>query len=488
MIFNEENTVEKMLISVAQKCGWIYVETKDIQRTADSILVESWLQKALLRLNPITTTQAEQVICKLRAAIMSGCSPEELVHANDRFRKLLFEENSEPFGENGDNIPIRFFSDKPTENHCVVTNQWEFPRPSHEGGKRLDLVFIVNGIPLVIGEAKTPVRPQVTWADGAIDMLQYQHSIPEMFVPNVLAFACDGKELQYGGIGLPADKWGPWYADEKRRRGTLKDVEHNFKHLILPQRILDIYRYYTVFSATKNTKIKIVCRYQQYLGGEAIVQRVLNTSKNGTGPKNGLIWHFQGSGKSWLMVFAAQKLRHQNVLKAPTIVIVDDRLDLEDQITGDFTRAEIPNIESATDKNTLKKFFQQDQRKILITTIFKFGDVKRTISTRSNIIVMVDEAHRTQEKDLGAKMRLALPNAFFFGLTGTPINRRDHKTFAAFGADEDEGRYMSKYTFQNSVDDGATLELNFKTVPVEMHLDESSLQTEFDELTDQISE
>lgn len=489
MIFNEDNTVEQMIITAAQKCGWKYIEPQNIPRDTDSVLVETWLQDALIRLNNITASQASQVIYKLRAAIMSGASSSELIQANDRFRKLLFEENSEPFGENGDNINIRFFGEDETDNYCIVTHQWVFPRPSHDGGKRLDLVFIINGIPVVIGEAKTPVRPQITWADGATDILHYQKSIPEMFVPNILTFATEGKELYYGGIGLPVDKWGPWFADETRSHGTLINVENNFKHLLSPERVLDIYRSYTVFSAnTKGQKIKIVCRYQQYLGGEAIVQRVLNTFHTGEGPRKGLIWHFQGSGKSWLMVFAAQKLRKLNELKAPTVVIVDDRIDLEDQITGDFTRAEIPNIESATDKDALEKFFTQDQRKILITTIFKFGDVKKVLSERSNIIVMVDEAHRTQEKDLGAKMRLALPNAFFFGLTGTPINRRDHNTFAAFGAEEDKGRYMSKYTFQDSVADGATLELNFKTVPVEMHLDDKNLQQEFDELTDQISE
>ena len=489
MMFNEDNTVEKLLIKVAQKCGWKYLAAKDVPRPTDSVFVEQWLQDALIRLNKIDAAQASQVIYKLRAAVLSGGSSEELIAANDRFRKLLFEENSEPFGEGGDNINIRFFSDDPSENYCVVTNQWEFPRQSRDGGKRLDLVFVINGIPLVIGEAKTPTRPQITWADGATDMLHYQKSIPEMFVPNVLTFASEGKELQYGGIGLPVDKWGPWFADEDRKHGTLADVEHNFLHLMSPERVLDIYRYYSVFTAnSKGQKIKIVCRYQQYLGGESIVQRVLSTFQKGEGPKKGLIWHFQGSGKSWLMVFAAQKLRKLNELKAPTVVIVDDRIDLEDQITGDFTRAEIPNIESAEDKEALELFFKQDQRKILITTIFKFGDVKEKLSDRSNIIVMVDEAHRTQEKDLGAKMRTALPNAFFFGLTGTPINRREHNTFATFGAKEDDGRYMSKYTFQHSVEDGATLELNFKTVPVEMHLDKSKLQEEFNELTDQISE
>ena len=493
--FNEENTVEQMLINAAAQRGWIYVEPKFVPRLPDEVLVVEWLLEALLRLNPITPEQAEQVIYKLRAAITSGSQSDGLVEANDQFRKLLFEENSYPFGENGDNINIRFFSDgkdkdgKEYRNRCIVTNQWEYPRLSKEGGKRLDLVFVINGIPMVIGEAKTPVRPQVTWADGANDIMHYQKSIPEMFVPNILSFASEGKELQYAGIGCPIDKWGPWFADEKRLHGSLLHVQHNYLEFIDPDRLLDIYRFYSVFTGTSNgQKIKIVCRYQQYLGGEAIVQRVLNTYRNGKGPKKGLIWHFQGSGKSWLMVFAAQKLRLLQDLKSPTVLIVDDRVDLEDQITGDFTRAEIPNVEGIESKSELETKIHQ--RKILITTIFKFGDLVdgQILDERDNIILLMDEAHRTQEGDLGKKMRTALPNAFFFGLTGTPINRNDHNTFVCFGAEEDEYGYISKYTFQDSVSDGATLELNFKTVPVEMHLDETRLQEEFDALTDQISE
>ena len=493
--FNEENTVEQMLINAAAQRGWMYVEPKFVPRLPDEVLVTEWLLEALLKLNPITPEQAEQVIYKLRAAITSGGQADGLVEANDQFRKLLFEENSYPFGEDGDNINIRFFSDgkdkdgKEYKDRCIVTNQWEYPRLSKEGGKRLDLVFLINGIPMVIGEAKTPVRPQVTWADGATDIMHYQKSIPEMFVPNILCFASEGKELQYAGIGCPIDKWGPWFADEKRLHGSLLQVQHNYLELITPERLLDIYRFYSVFSGTASgRKIKIVCRYQQYLGGEAIVQRVLNTYCKGKGPRKGLIWHFQGSGKSWLMVMAAQKLRLQQDLKSPTVLIVDDRIDLEDQITGDFTRAEIPNVEGIDSKSDMEKKIHQ--RKILITTIFKFGDLAdgQVLDDRDNIILLMDEAHRTQEGDLGKKMRTALPNAFFFGLTGTPINRNDHNTFACFGAEEDEYGYISKYTFQDSVADGATLELNFKTVPVEMHLDEQKLQEEFDALTDQISE
>lgn len=489
--FNEENTVEQMFINAAGKCGWIYVEPQFVPRLPDEVLVVQWLMEALLALNPITPEQAEQVIYKLRACITSGGSSDELITANDKFRKLLFEENSYPFGENGDNINIRFFAkaDDTYKNRCIITNQWEYPRKSKEGGKRLDLVYVINGIPMVIGEAKTPVKASVTWADGAADIMHYQKSIPEMFVPNILTFASEGRELQYASIGCPVDKWGPWFADEERKHGTLEDTEHNYVSLMTPEKLLDIYRFYSVFTGTSGgKKIKIVCRYQQYLGGEAIVQRVLSTYTNGSGPRKGLIWHFQGSGKSWLMVFAAQKLRRQEVLKAPTVVIVDDRIDLEDQITGDFTRAEIPNIDSISSKQELEEKIHQ--RKILITTIFKFGDLNdgEVIDDRDNIILLMDEAHRTQEGDLGKKMRTALPNAFFFGLTGTPINRNDHNTFACFGAEEDKYGYISKYTFQNSVEDKATLELNFKTVPVEMHLDNANLQKEFDELTDQISE
>lgn len=489
--FNEENTVEQMFINAAGKCGWIYVEPQFVPRLPDEVLVVQWLMEALLALNPITPEQAEQVIYKLRACITSGGSSDELITANDKFRKLLFEENSYPFGEKGDNINIRFFAkaDDAYKNRCIVSNQWEYPRKSKEGGKRLDLVYVINGIPMVVGEAKTPVKASVTWADGAADIMHYQKSIPEMFVPNILTFASEGRELQYASIGCPVDKWGPWFADKERKHGTLEDAEHNYVSLMTPERLLDIYRFYSVFTGTsQGRKIKIVCRYQQYLGGEAIVQRVLSTYTNGSGPRKGLIWHFQGSGKSWLMVFAAQKLRRQEVLKAPTVVIVDDRIDLEDQITGDFTRAEIPNIDSISSKQELEEKIHQ--RKILITTIFKFGDLSdgEVIDDRDNIILLMDEAHRTQEGDLGKKMRTALPNAFFFGLTGTPINRNDHNTFACFGAEEDKYGYISKYTFQNSVEDRATLELNFKTVPVEMHLDNANLQKEFDELTDQISE
>jgi len=485
----QESQFEQMLIASAEKCGWRYLPADEIEREMNDVLVAPWLKEALVNLNQITAEQAEQVIYKLRTLLIS-VPQEQLVQNNNKFRKMLFEENSYPFGEDGQNINIRFFDEQNMDNnYCVVTNQWMYPRASKDGGKRLDLVFIINGIPVVVGEVKNPFRQDTNWGQAAQDIVSYQKSITEMFVPNILNFACDGHDFRYGGIGLPAEKWGPWFDTEDRDHSNLKALLACYEHLMTPARLWDIYRYYSVFTAdTQGRAIKVVCRYQQYLGGDAIVQRVLSTTRKKDGPRSGLIWHFQGSGKSWLMVFVAQKLRKLNELHAPTVVIVDDRIDLEDQITGDFTRAEVPNLESAGSKEALEQFFEQDQRKILITTIFKFGDVSKVLSERDNIIVLVDEAHRTQEKELGAKMRRALPNAFFFGLTGTPINKREHNTFATFGSEEDKNGYLSKYTFQNSVDDGATLQLNFQTVPVTMHLNEKQLQEEFDKLTDEIDE
>lgn len=482
--FNEDNVTEQMCIGVAQKAGYTYKTADELREDKSAVIVESELLAALLRMNPITEDEARIVIEKVKARIASGMGGD-IVTANQALQRLFFDQNSFPFGKDGDFVNIKFFDDNPAthkkNNSYIVTNQWEYPKSSYAGGKRLDVVLLINGLPMVIGEVKTATKMSVSWADGAKDICDYQKSLPEMFVPNILSFATEGRELYYGGAGTPLGKWGPWFATEQRCHGSLKDVQENLLSLIQPLRLLEIYRFFSVYTTDKNSskKIKIVCRYQQYYGGKAIVERVMSRVQTGLGPKKGLIWHFQGSGKSWLMVFASQMLM-KKVPNAPTVVIVDDRRDLRAQITGDFTRAEIPNLDFAYTKEELQQFFKHDQRKILITTIFLFGDVKNMLNARENIIVMVDEAHRTQEGDLGECMRVALPNAFFFGLTGTPINKKDRNTFACFGADEDKSGYMSKYSYQDSIDDGATLELNFKEVPVEMHLDEEKLQQEFD--------
>ncbi len=487
-MFNEDNTIEKMLLMTLQKNGWKYIEAENLPRQYDEVMVEPMVKEALIRLNPVIAedpSRADEVIYKLRALIIST-EAHDLVTRNEQFKKLIFEENSFPFGENGRMVPIRFFGTMTPEdldlNEYVVTNQWVYP--SVENGKRLDIVLLINGFPIAIGELKTPVRDAISWLDAAGDIHAYEKSIHRMFVPNVFNFATEGKCFRYGSVCMPINLWGPWHTPTNKGEGTLAEVKISVEDMITPAKVMDIFQFFTIFATDKKyRKYKIICRYQQYEGANLLVERV----KAGY-PKKGLIWHFQGSGKSLLMVFAAQKLRMIPELKNPTVVIVDDRIDLETQITATFNASDIPNLVSLATKDELIKFFKQDIRKIAITTIFRFGDVDGVLNERDNIIIMVDEAHRTQEGDLGEKMHAALPNAFFFGLTGTPINRVDKNTFHTFGAEEDKSGYMSKYSFSDSIRDNATLPLNFEPVPVDLHVNREKLDEEFDALTESLSE
>ncbi len=188
------------------------------------------------------------------------------------------------------------------------------------------------------------------------------------------------------------------------------------------------------------------------------------------------------------MVFAAQKLRMQPDLKNPTVIIAVDRIDLDAQISATFHASDIPNLVKAETRKNWKQLLRQDTRKIIITTIHKFGEAEGLLNDRHNIIVQVDEAHRTQEGNLGMRMRAALPNAFFFGYTGTPINKRDHNTFVTFGATEDSHGYMSRYSFDESIRDGATLPLRFEPRLIELHIDKAAIDAAYAELTGGLSD
>jgi type I restriction enzyme R subunit len=486
-MFNEDNTIEQMMLTTLKSNGWKYVPAEELPREYSDVMVETMVKEALIRLNPEIAeepSRADEVIYKLRTIILT-VQPHNLVTQNELFKKMVFEENSYPFGKDGRMIPIRFFGTMTKEdlelNEYIVTNQWVYPQK--ENGKRLDIVILINGFPMAIGELKTPVRNSITWLDAARDIAAYEKSVPGMFVTNIFNFATEGKCYRYGSLCMPMGMWGPWHTQEHKNEGSLADVKISVADMITPEKLMDMFQFFTVFATDKKyRKYKVICRYQQYEGANLIVERV----KSGY-PKQGLIWHFQGSGKSLLMVFAAQKLRMITELNNPTVVIVDDRIDLETQITATFNASDIPNIVSLGSKEELESFFLGDQRKIAITTIFKFGNVNKELNPRDNIILMVDEAHRTQEGNLGSKMRLALPNAFFFGLTGTPINRVDKNTFNTFGAIEDKSGYMSKYSFSDSIRDNATLPLNFEPVPVDLHVDKEKLDAEFEALTENLS-
>ena len=175
-------------------------------------------------------------------------------------------------------------------------------------------------------------------------------------------------------------------------------------------------------------------------------------------------------------------------MKSPTVIVLVDRTDLDTQISGTFNAADVPNVEATENISDLQSMLERDTRKIIISMIHKFRDARPNMNTRENIIVLVDEAHRTQEGDLGRQMRAALPNAFLFGLTGTPVNKADKNTFWAFGAEEDEAGYMSRYSFTESIRDKATLELHFEPRLVERRIDKAAIDEAVKNITGDLSE
>jgi type I restriction enzyme R subunit len=506
MTFNEANTVEAFLRDqlggttahtaaspgFARKngkllgVGWHYLLPQHLPRQRQEVFVESFVRDTLIRLNPeiaANPDRAEEVLYRLRAIVLSVRS-DGLIRANEEFTAWLKGDRSMPFGANHEHTTVRLIDfDNLENNQYVITSQYTFRAGPAE--RRADLVLLINGLPLVIIEAKTPVRQAISWFDGALQVHDdYEKNIPELFTCNIFNVATEGKELRYGSIRMPIELWGPWRLDEDAPLSSLAGLKQTVASLLKPSTILDILNNFTLFATDKKKRrIKVVCRYQQYEAANRIIDRVVAGY-----PKKGLIWHFQGSGKSLLMVFAAQKLRLQPALRNPTVLIVVDRIDLDTQISATFHASDIPNLVKAETREELEQLLLQDTRKIIITTIFRFAEADGVLNNRDNIIVLVDEAHRTQEGELGIKMRSALPNAFLFGFTGTPINRGDRNTFYAFGADEDERGYLSRYGFEKSIRDGATLPLHFEPRLVELHINKEAIDQAYAELTGDLSD
>jgi len=505
MTFNEANTVEAFIrdrltgttgsTSVApglarqggkiSGLGWHFVGPADLPRQSQEALVVPYLRDALIRLNPdiaANPSRVDDVLYRLRAIVMSARS-DGLVKANEEFGAWMLGERSMPFGANGEHVTIRLIDfDDIEQNSFVVTQQFTFRAGKTE--KRADLVLLVNGLPLVLIEAKTPVRSSQSWLDAALQVHDdYEKNIPELFVPNVFSVGTEGKEYRYGSVRMPVDLWGPWRTDADGPQ-SMGEVEKAVIDMLRPAMVLDLLANFTAFATQKGKqRIKIIARYQQVEGVNKIVERVVAGQ-----PRKGLLWHFQGSGKSLLMLFAARKLRLHPALKNPTVLVVVDRIDLDSQIAGTFYAADMANLVRTDSRKELADLLSKDTRKVVITTIHKFGEADGVLNDRDNVIVMVDEAHRTQEGGLGRKMREALPNAFLFGLTGTPINRADRNTFYAFGAEIDENGYMSRYGLNDSIRDGATKELHFEPRLVDLHIDQQAIEAAYAELTDGLTD
>lgn len=484
--FNEANAVRDFVRDLIDSVDVPFVPGSALPRATGGVLLEVQVKDALVRLNPEIRADprlADEVLYQLRAIIQSARNTPSPAVANEAFMAWLTGQKSMPFGPGGEHVPVRLIElddPSPSANQWIISTEVTFAQGRVE--RRFDLVLWCNGFPLVVGEAKSPVRPAYTWIDGAAQVSEdYEKNVPMFFVPNVLSFATEGKDLRYGSVGMPVELWGPWREEESPAKSGLEAVGEAVDGLLRPAAVLDFLRFFTLFATdSQHRKIKIIARYQQFQATNLIVERVLLGRV-----KQGLIWHFQGSGKSLLMVFTALKLRAMAGLSNPTVLIVVDRIDLDTQITGTFNAADVPNLVSTESRRELQELLAAGTRKVIITTIHKFGEAPGVLDNRDNIIVMVDEAHRTQEGDFGRKMREALPHAFLFGLTGTPINRRDRNTFVWFGSPDDEGGYLSRYSMQDSIRDGATLRLHFEPRLSEIHIDEDGIDAAFEELSRQ---
>ncbi len=345
-----------------------------------------------------------------------------------------------------------------------------------------DIVVFVNGIPLVVIEAKSPLKASNTAEEAFEQIKQYERDIPRLFEPNAFNIVTDGVTTLYGATKAKAQFFAPWPDAWPRQRDEFPDdLTKDLWCLLEPSRLLDLLAHFIVFEVDPDTKTKIkkVCRYQQFRAVNKAVHRVAEGRL-----KKGLIWHTQGSGKSLTMVFLALKLKTHLTLAAetlenPNILVLTDRIDLDTQISGTFVGCGLPNPTQATSVAALREAVAKGGNgQILLSTIFKFAGSKTPIPHSENWIVLVDECHRTQEKDLGGYLRATLPDARMFGFTGTPIKSTDKDTYAWF-SEAGEG-YLDKYGIDDAVRDGATVPILYEGRKTDWSIEEAQLDILFD--------
>lgn len=369
----------------------------------------------------------------------------------------------------------------PSNNQFVVTNQLYIKA---EKSRIPDMVVYVNGIPLAMIEAKSPVNARDKNGEAFDQIKQYERDIPRLFYSNAFNLVTDGTTVLYGATGAPAKFYGYWRDAYPRSDAFENELHKGLWCLLEPSRLLDLLAHFIVFEREDGKVIKKMARYQQFRAVNKMVERVIEGKH-----KRGLIWHTQGSGKSLTMVFAALKLKHHRTLTRdkgqstkltnPNLLVLTDRKDLDSQLKNTFIATRLPN---PTHVKSIRELREQMSTGVdgqtLLSTIFKFEGSKIAIPNSENWIVMVDECHRTQEKDLGAALRATLPNATFFGFTGTPVKKNDKNTYQNFGV-VGEG-YLDKYGIDDAVRDNATVPIRYTSRKTEWQIDEAKIDSLFD--------
>ncbi len=468
-IYTEFGVVEKPIIGWLQELGWKYMPASNLRRASEEPFESATLRKAIKKLNPDvieTDEDVERVVSRLQRLSND-------ISGNKDFLDWLKSEKSIVLKQGRKAKTIRLIDyEHVSNNSFIVTNQFRF---SGYGNVRFDIVLVVNGVPLVIIEAKKPTATY-DYTEAIKQLQRYHREAPQIFKYLALVCATDGITFKYNWID--GDNYSYW-----RNPDFLDSVEGAVKGLFDRRGFLDMVNNFIVFEKTKEELTKKIARYQQVAAANKIVERVLKGK-----PKTGLIWHTQGSGKTLTMLFAAWKLKKTPRLKNPTILVVVDRIELESQLSGVFKNVELPYTAKAESIQDLKKKLAKDSREVIITTVQKFEGVEHILNERENIVVFIDEAHRTQYGLLAASMRQALPNALIFGFTGTPIDKgptgiSTFRTFCTGGE-----KYLDKYPIRQSIADGSTVPIYYLPRLVSYHIDKETLDQEFFNLTSDLTE
>lgn len=478
MSYTEAN-YENAVIQLIEQLGYTHVYGPDVVRDYTDPLYSDVLEGALIAVNPgIPQAAINEALFKLRN-IENGKLEQRNIIFTDYLQngiEVAYFHNGEQKYERVHLIDYAHID----RNSFIVANQWTFQEHSE---KRPDVVIFVNGLPLVVIELKSPSREETDASEAYRQLRNYMLEIPSFFVYNAFCVMSDMAETRVGTITSGEDRFMLWKTVDGETESTaFADFNVLFEGMLEKQRFFDILRNFICFSRDNGNDAKILAGYHQfYAVRKAVVSTINATQTDGRG---GVFWHTQGSGKSLSMVFYAHLLQQE--LNSPTIVVLTDRNDLDDQLYGQFSKCQeflrqIP--QQASSRENLKELLaNREANGIIFTTMQKFEESDSALSQRRNIVVMADEAHRGQygfEKinedgkiHIGTAriIRDSLPNATFIGFTGTPISQKDRNTREVFGD------YIDIYDMTQAVEDGATRPVFYESRVIHLNLDEKILK------------
>ena len=484
-----EADYERSVIELFQNLGYSHIYTPDLERDYSTPFLESVLQDCLVKINKNLPYAAIAEAMSMLRDFESG----SLVQRNEIFMNYLQNGITVKYLENGEertNIVYLIDYKNADNNDFCVLNQFTYIENGNN--RRPDIIVFVNGLPLVIIELKSPSKDEVGAENAYNQIRNYMQDIPSLFIYNAFCVISDLSVTKAGTITSGIDRFMEWKSkDGSYENNQFAQFDTFYEGMFDKERFIDIIRNFICFSGDKHNQIKILAGYHQYFAVRKAIERAKIATQ--TDGKGGVFWHTQGSGKSLSMVFYAHLL--QQVLESPTIVVMTDRIDLDDQLYSQFAKCSSflrQTPVQAESKVHLKSLLNGRQANgIIFTTMFKFEPSEEPLSMRHNIVVMADEAHRGQygleekivieENEKGEKearvaigsariIRDALPNATFIGFTGTPISFKDRNTREVFGD------YIDIYDMTQAVEDGATRPVYYESRVVHIKLDENVLK------------